>query len=147
MKKTLVPGLFIALIIFQGCFNATIDTGKTPSTVVIQEKWASGWIYGLVPPKTVETMSKCSNGVATVSTKLSFLNQLVSGLTFGIYTPMEITVTCAANSSALLDGNVDEKQLLTIPKDASEEQVKETYKKAADLAVSSKKEIFVQYEN
>ena len=34
--------------------------------------------------------------MARVETKLSFLNQLVGSLTFGIYTPMEIKVTCAA---------------------------------------------------
>lgn len=30
-----------------------------------------------------------------VETQVSFLNQLVGALTFGIYTPMHITVTCA----------------------------------------------------
>jgi hypothetical protein len=33
---------------------------------------------------------------AKVETQLSFVNQLVSFLTLGIYTPMQIEVTCAA---------------------------------------------------
>lgn len=83
-----------------GCHHATIDTGATPSPQTIEKAWASGWIYGLVPPGTVETASRCPNGVARVETKLSFLNQLVGALTLGIYTPMAIKVTCAAAGSA-----------------------------------------------
>lgn len=148
MKRIkLLSLLTIGLIALPGCFNATIDTGKTPSNVVIENKWASSWIYGLVPPKTVETMSQCSTGVAQVSTKLSFLNQLVSGLTFGIYSPMHITVTCAAGSTALNDVDTENKTLLTVPKDASQEEVIEVYKKAADLSVSSKGEVLVIHEN
>jgi hypothetical protein len=41
-------------------------------------------------------MAQCPEGVAQVDTQLSFLNQLVSFLTWGIYTPMEIVVTCAS---------------------------------------------------
>jgi hypothetical protein len=56
----------------------------------------SGWILGLVPPSTVSTAAKCPAGPAKAETQLSFVNQLVSFLTLGIYTPMAIKVTCAA---------------------------------------------------
>ena len=78
-----------------GCYHATIETGATPSAQVIEKPWASGWIYGLVPPSTVATAQQCANGVAKVETQLSFANQLVNILTGGIYTPMSIKVTCA----------------------------------------------------
>ena len=78
-----------------GCFHATIETGATPSTVTIEKHWASGWIFGLVAPKTVETAAKCTTGVAKVETQLTFVNMLVSFLTLNIYTPMDIRVTCA----------------------------------------------------
>jgi hypothetical protein len=80
-----------------GCYHATVETGATPSTVVIDQKFASSWIYGLVPPKTVETAARCPNGPAKVETQHSFVNQLVGILTLGIYTPMQITVTCATS--------------------------------------------------
>lgn len=83
------------VVVLSGCYHATIDTGAAPSAQTVEKKWASGWIYGLVPPSTVETTGKCPNGVAKVSTQLSFPNQLVSFLTWGIYTPMEIVATCA----------------------------------------------------
>ena len=85
-----------------GCYHATIDTGLTPSTVTIEKPWANGWILGLVPPSPVETARKCPNGVAKIDTQLSFLNQLVDFLTLGIYTPMDIRVTCAQARSASL---------------------------------------------
>lgn len=78
-----------------GCYHATVETGATPSTQVIEKKFASSWIYGLVPPSTVSTTERCPNGPAKVETQLSFVNQLVGLITLGIYTPMEIKVTCA----------------------------------------------------
>ncbi len=93
-----------------GCYHATIETGLPPSPQTLENKWASGWIYGLVPPKTVETMQRCPNGVARVETQLSFANQLVNFLTLGIYTPMEIVVTCASGGmedAALVDNAAD----------------------------------------
>jgi hypothetical protein len=54
-------------------------------TEVIHQSFASGWVYGLVPPKTVEAESRCSNGVSKVETQHSFVNELVAFLTLGIY--------------------------------------------------------------
>ncbi len=96
--------LAIILMAVVGCYHATIDTGATPSPIVIREAFASSWVFGLVPPKTVETARRCQSGVATVETRLSFLNQLVGFLTLGIFTPMEIVVTCAAPGSASHSG-------------------------------------------
>lgn len=92
--------LLVGALLGQGCFHATIETGRTPGPETIDKAWASGFIFGLVPPATVETAQKCPNGVAKVETQQSFLNGLVNILTFGIYTPMAIKVTCAAKSSA-----------------------------------------------
>ena len=108
MKKTMLVAA--ATFALAGCYHATIETGLPPSPQTLENKWASGWIYGLVPPKTVETMQRCPNGVARVETQLSFANQLVNFLTLGIYTPMEIVVTCASGGmedSQLIDNAAD----------------------------------------
>jgi hypothetical protein len=104
-----VVGLLLAGSV--GCYHATIDTGLAPSTQVVEKAWAAGWIYGLVPPSTVETRAKCPAGVAKVETELSFLNQLVSGLTAGIFTPMTIKVTCAQGSHASVPSGASEIRL------------------------------------
>ena len=92
-RLTRVPLAAIALL--AGCYHATVETGAPPSNEVVEKGFASGWIYGLVPPKTIETAAKCPNGVSKVETQLSFVNQLVGLLTLGIYTPMSIKATCA----------------------------------------------------
>ena len=95
--RTMAWRLALAVVVVgaTGCYHATIETGATPSAVTVEKKWASSCIYGLVPPSTIDTKAKCANGVAKVETQHSFVNQLVGFITLGIYTPMEITATCA----------------------------------------------------
>lgn len=90
----------VAAFALTGCYHAVIQTGRPESTDVISIKWANGFIYGLVPPPIVETASRCTNGVAKVETQHSFLNMLAQFVTFGLYTPMQIDVTCAARGTA-----------------------------------------------
>jgi hypothetical protein len=92
-----------AAVVLSGCYRAVVDTGRAPSDVVINKPWANSFIYGLVPPPVTQTAQQCAGGVAQVVTQHSFLNGLVAGLTFGIYTPMTITVTCA-RANAVLPG-------------------------------------------
>lgn len=98
MRKALLA--FAVLGFTTGCYHATIETGRTPSPQVIEKPWASSFIGGLVPPSTVETAQKCTNGVARVETQMSFLNLLANAITWGIYSPMNIKVTCAAAGGA-----------------------------------------------
>ena len=81
-----------------GCYHATIETGAPAANQIYEERWATGWLIGLVPPKTIAASQKCPGGVAKVETKLSFLNQVAAAVTLGIYTPMHIVVTCAAGA-------------------------------------------------
>lgn len=91
--------LAVALLLFVagpvGCYHARIETGVLASATRIDQNWAPGFLFGLVPPGAVDTSGTCINGVSTVETQLGFANQLVSMLTVGIYTPMQINVTCA----------------------------------------------------
>lgn len=85
----------VGAIVLSGCYHAVINTGIQPGPRTVEEKWAMGYIGGLVPPDPVYAEEQCGeSGVARVETKHSFLNQLVAGLTFSIFTPMEIVVTC-----------------------------------------------------
>ena len=91
----------LAFLALAACHHATIATGVKPSTVTLEQRWASSWIGGLVPPHTVETAAKCPEGVAKVETRLGFLNMLVGIITLGIYTPMDIRVTCAESAAGM----------------------------------------------
>ena len=94
--------LLATLAFSSACYHATIETGAAPSSQVIEKEWAASWIGGLVPPDPVETASKCPNGVSKIETQHSFLNMVANILTFGIYTPMTITVTCGTGRRAAL---------------------------------------------
>jgi len=132
--------LFVTLLAVSGCYAARVETGLAPSTTQIKKGFASCWIYGLVPPATVKTAAQCENGVAIVETKLSFVNGLVGALTFGIYTPMEIVVTCAQKPQASLMGA---EVNLALCEGATTEEIQETFSHAADEAVRTGRPVIV----
>lgn len=139
-RRAIVPTAFVLLA---ACWHATVETGLTPSTVVIDKAWASSWIYGLVPPKTVETASRCPDGVAKVETELTFLNQVVHILTLGIYTPMRIRVTCALASGTSAGATA---AILTVPARSGEKAVQSVFRQAADRAFQQKEVVLVHFD-
>ena len=87
-----------AVLVLSGCYQVNVETGLPASLDTIEKPFAMGFIYGLVPPPTVETASKCKNGVSKVESSMSVVNWAVSALTGGILTPWTIKVTCAASN-------------------------------------------------
>jgi len=143
MKKywqLFLPGL---LIVLAGCYTARVETGLQPSNQVYKQGFASCWLYGLIPPKTVEASMNCPNGVAVVETQLSFVNQLVGLLTLGIYTPMQIVVTCAEAPRGMLEVSPS----FSVSSEDSIEEIQEIYSKAADEAVRTGKPVLVYRTN
>lgn len=96
--RYLIPVLLASCLLLTGCYQARMTTGKEPSNTVVEEKWASSFIYGLVPAR-VDVSNECPNGIASAERKFSFPNMLVNTLTLGIYLPQSVTVTCAAEGS------------------------------------------------
>lgn len=142
MQRLLVTVVGSAILVANAaCFHATIETGAPPSAQTVSKSFAAGWLFGLVPPSTVETAAKCPNGVAKVETQLSFVNQLVAFLTIEIYTPMNIEVTCAeAKSADASHANVDR----TVATTDGAEAVQRAFASAASEAVSTRKAVLVQ---
>ena len=137
-----IGGLCAAsLVAMAGCYHATVETGATPSTQVINKSFASAWIYGLVPPSTVSTAERCPNGVAKIETQLSFVNQVVSFLTLGIYTPMQITVTCAARGSA----SADPASHHVVARGTSLRARQEAFHQAVAEAATTKKLVYLEF--
>jgi hypothetical protein len=131
-------------VLLGACYHATIETGLPPSAQVIDQAWASGWIYGLVPPKTVSAASRCPSGVAKVETELSFLNQLVHILTLGIYTPMHIRVTCAAPSSASMT-DAEEGETVAVEPEADARTIQTRFAQAAAKAAETRRAVMVRF--
>ncbi len=135
--------LLAVVLVASGCYHARIETGLTPSAQVFEQAFASGWVYGLIPPKTVEAGQECPNGVAVVETELSFVNQLVSAITLGIYTPMHIKVTCATGGTSSLPAPA---KSVDVAHGASTQEISRAFMHAADLAVASEQAVLVQFE-
>jgi hypothetical protein len=124
-----------------GCYVARIETGLKPSAQVIAKDWAPCWIYGLVPPPTMQMATNCPNGVAIVETQHSFLNQLVGGLTFGLFTPIQIRVTCAEKPVAALPESPAD---IVLQASAPDRDIRAAFNDAARLAVKTGRGIRVQ---
>ncbi|CAN5647670.1 hypothetical protein BH23GEM9_BH23GEM9_32830 [soil metagenome] len=141
MRRRFTPGVVILLAVLgSGCYRATVDTGLTPSGQSVERPWAHSFIAGLVPPSTVETASHCPNGVARVETQLSFLNMLANAVTLGLYSPMTITVQCAA---ARDDSSSPE---LNVPQDAPVAEAVQVFNRAVQDAHSSGEPVFVRFQ-
>jgi len=139
MKRVPLATLLAVILVGLGCYHATIETGLPASNQVITQDFASCWVFGLVPPKTVEAASKCPNGVARVETQLSFVNGLVGILTLGIYTPMTIEVTCAGSGADLI-GDAD----FLVAEDASPDEIRDAFICAAQEAYRTHNPVFVR---
>ena len=139
MLKLSVVGLLVAA---PACYHATVDTGLTPSTVVAEKSWASGWLWGLVPPSTLATASTCPHGAAKVETQHSFLNMLVGALTGGIYSPMSIKVTCAQGGRAFLSPTGP---TIDVGANATPEQIRDAVSRAANLSLRTGEPVYIEY--
>ena len=143
MTISRTAALLGTVVALSGCYHAIIETGLPPSTQTLEKPWASSWLGGLVPPETVETASRCPNGVARVETKLSFLNMLVSAITFSIYTPMSIQVTCAGPGRPMDEA---ERSQLMIKEGANLEEKQRAIRDAAQLSAKKGQPVLIKFE-
>ncbi len=135
---------FLGLFLLAGCYHATIETGLAPGAKTVQ-MWKHSWIYGLAPPSVVEAQSECENGVAKVETQQSFANGLVGALTFGIYTPLTVTVTCAAKDLSAVDEG--EEAVVSLPYGSDYAQIMDAFDRASDKAVANQQPTYVQFKH
>lgn len=148
MKTRLYLPFLLAsvLLIAPGCYHATVVTDRTPSNQVVENLWAHSFIVGLVPPETVDVSEQCTNGVAIVETQHSFLNLVAHAVTFGIYSPMTITVTCATGASAHRMPRPDvELDGMTIPRGATDASINRAFYMAAMQAAEAGEPVAVRF--
>jgi len=144
MRSIKVITLLACTALLTSCYHAEIITGKPMSNQVIDKPWAHSFIAGLVPPSEVSVASQCENGVVKVGTQHSFLNGLVAAITFNLYTPMRITVTCAAGSGmSELDG---ETESVPVSESSSDQDVVKAIQMASQKAVASQKPVYVTFQ-
>ncbi|WP_431608815.1 Bor family protein [Chryseobacterium sp. 'Rf worker isolate 10'] len=96
MKNTfrVMTAVVAASILLTSCYSYTSVVGKGAIGVEKTNKWNHYFVEGLIPA-SVSDSNKLANGSEnyTVHTRQTFLNGLISAVTFGIYTPTTTTVT------------------------------------------------------
>lgn len=88
-------------LVLSGCFHQVVQTGRTPGPTVVKKPWTATWLWGIVPATPIDVTGDCPGGIATVETKQTFMNGLVGALTLGIFTPRDVTVTCASGTARM----------------------------------------------
>ena len=142
MRRIRAAALVGAVSLVAGCYHAIVETGRPASSTVIDRPWAMSFVYGLVPPPVLAVSGQCTNGVARVETQHSFLNGLVAAITFGIVTPMRITVTCASGGTSSVGSDA---QVVQVDAAATPAQRADAVGRAIDLAATTGQAVFVRF--
>jgi hypothetical protein len=99
--------LLLLLLIGQaGCYRASFYTDPKLVRGLEHDQWSSFFIFGLVGTEVVDVSNFCEGrAIAEVKTGGNFATSFVSAITFGIYTPRKVYVTCAAGPTKSLFGS------------------------------------------
>ena len=131
-----------AVTVGTACFHTIITTDLPPSTEVHHEEWRPSFIWGLVPAQVDASKYCAGRRWARVETQQSPVNWIVAVVTSGIFTPMDVRVTCAASGAMLTpaDGPV-----LKLGSSATDREKTETFAEATELAKESGAAVYVAF--
>ena len=92
MKKTLS---FIGLLFLVGCSTTTVRfSDQMPPIEPNHSGRNDFFIAGVGQEKIIDANDYCKHGINTVKTKYTFMDGLLSTVTFGIYTPNSYEIYC-----------------------------------------------------
>ena len=96
--KRMQRWLLLLLLIGQaGCYRASFYTDPKLVRGLEHDRWTDFFVFGLVGTEVIDVRSFCEGkAIAEVKTGGNFATSFVSAVTFGIYTPRKVYVTCAA---------------------------------------------------
>lgn len=140
MKRLATFLVIVPALLTTACYHAIVETGRSPSATVINRHFQPSFIYGLVPPPPLNVAGQCPNGLARVETQHTFVEGLVGAITFGIFTPMTITATCASGTSMLPGARV-----LDVGQNASAAAQGEAIERAAAIAEETGSAVYVRF--
>lgn len=96
MKRMIGFGavVLMASMMLTSCYTYTTVVGKGAQGNSETKKWNHYVLFGLAPVGVSDAKEMAGGATDyTVTTQQSFVNGLVSGLTFGLYSPTTTTVT------------------------------------------------------
>lgn len=104
MKKLTCLALLVATT---GCFHFHYVTDEKPAPAPSSEAWHHGFVWGLVEGMPVDVTKVCPSGFARIDSTETFVNGFVRFVTWSIYSPETITITCNATDAAQLPQSPD----------------------------------------
>lgn len=96
MKRKIVLGavIFTASMMLTSCYTYTTVVGKGAQGNSETKKWNHYVLFGLAPVGVSDAKAMAGDAADyTVTTQQSFVNGLVSAITFGLYAPTTTVVT------------------------------------------------------
>ena len=124
------------------CFHQVVQTGRPAGMTVVQYKWVSTWVFGLVEAKPIDARVACPKGVATIDTQTSFLNGVAGILTIGIWDPQTVTITCSTGTAALPQGT----EVFHVTVQANEADANAVMQRAIARSVETGAQVAVQFD-
>lgn len=103
MKKILLT--LVVAFALTSCYNTRILMGGAKADqpmVAVNTQWCSSFLFGIIPMEStnIKPSDYVSASSYVIRTHKTFLNGLVSGITFGIYTPTQTTFYLPESSAA-----------------------------------------------
>jgi Bor protein len=94
--------MLLSVLLLLGCYHAVVETGAAPSDQVVERCCQASFLGGLVAARPVRSDPACPNGIARVEASRSFSNLVFTLLTATLYSPVSVSITCAAPPAAAL---------------------------------------------
>jgi hypothetical protein len=138
MKRASIAGALAATLLLSGCFHQVVETGLPAGGNTVTKAWAPSFIFGLVAGQPIDVRRECPSGIAYASTRMTFPNGLVGLITFGLFTPHAVKVTCAGRG-AMLPGA----ETVRVAADATAEMMQRAMAEAAFKSFSSNQPVAI----
>ena len=96
MNRLSLAGAALLFAMSTGCYKSVVNNVSKDGSGGQETKiWTHGLLAGIIPLTKVDAGKTCGkSAVSKVESKASFVNMLVTGVTFMIHSPMTVTVTC-----------------------------------------------------
>ena len=94
MRRALVVLGMVGLL--SGCYNLKYYDSAVPGPGQTHKIWVHGFLWGLVSVGEIDLHGECPKGVYKMKSNLNFVDFLLSAVTGGIYSPMNVVITCGS---------------------------------------------------
>ena len=140
-RTAVMMALVGSVVVGTGCWHTILTTDLPPSTEVHHEGFKPAFIYGLDPAQVDGSKYCTGRRWARVETQQSIVDWVVSAVTFGIFTPMDVRVTCAASGAMLTPDGAT----LKVAGNATETEKDDAFALALTLARESGKSVYLAF--